>query len=106
VKVYAIYPNLEVFDGTGSLDARAKRVIGIIVEVVVDSLRDGGDSSHHAAIWEGPVETGSPPSLNELADRKGLVALTMRLRSSTGPSRVGVNIFGHLGCLPFCSPVM
>jgi hypothetical protein len=70
---------MEVFDGTGVLSASAAKALKIIAEAVAGSLRDGGDASHHAIVWEGPHVAGTPPLMVPLPDPQSLVAWVGRL---------------------------
>ena len=79
VKVYALLPNLEIFDGSGLLSSDASRVLDVIASIVADSLRQGGDHSHRAIVWDdGPIVVGIPPLVLDMPDRDSLIAVTKR----------------------------
>ena len=79
VRAYVIRPTMDVFDGSGSLRPNAASALALIAEMVADSLRAGGDDSHHAAVWDGPTSVGTPPKLSIVAHRDELVALARKL---------------------------
>lgn len=79
MKAYLISPTMEVFDGTGILNPDANRALSLIAEMVTDSLREGGDCSHRAVVWDGPSIVDQSVSLVALSERDGLVALTRKL---------------------------
>jgi len=62
MKAYVIRPHIDVFDGSGILGVDAAKAMRVIAEVVADSLQQGADKSHDAAIWDGPTKVGTPPS--------------------------------------------
>jgi hypothetical protein len=96
MKAYVIRPNMEVFDGTGSLSADALHALRLLAEVVAESLLQGGDTSHQAAIWDGPVNVGTPPTLVTLPDRQSVVDVASRLLDPNG--LVGGDIRSVVNC--------
>jgi hypothetical protein len=47
--------------------------------MLTDALRQGGDASHAAVVWEGtPIEVGTPPIVTPVPDRDGMIALAKR----------------------------
>lgn len=83
MKAYALFPKMEVFDGSGVLSPDGSRALDLIAKLVVDSLQDGGDVSHKAANWE--EESEAPPSLIALTDRVSLAAHARRCLDPNDP---------------------
>jgi hypothetical protein len=79
VKAYILRPNIDVFDGTGTLAPHAASALQVIAEMVADCLEEGGDTSHHATVSYGPAKVGTPPNVVPLPDRQSLVTLALRL---------------------------
>ena len=79
MKAFVIRPNIDVYDGSGTLGSDAAATLHAIAEMVADSLQQGEDRSHHAATWSGPARVHTPPNLVALSDRESLVALTFKL---------------------------
>jgi hypothetical protein len=96
VKVYAIRPTIDVFDGTGTLTPAAARAIDLIAQMVADVLQAGGDTTHQAVVWEGPSDVDTPPTHSVVADRAGLIALARRLLDPNDP--LGGDIRSGLNC--------
>lgn len=69
MKVYILSPGMDVFDGSGSLTADATRALNLIAEMVADSLREDGDCSHRAVVWDGPSLLDQDASIVALPDR-------------------------------------
>ena len=70
---------MEVFDRAGMLSPDASRALSLIAEMVADRLRDGGDCSHQAVVWDGPSMIDQSGSLVALPDRESLIALTVKM---------------------------
>lgn len=96
MKAYVIRPNMDVFDGTGLLSADAMRTLRLLAEVVADSLVQGGVTSHQAAVWDGRVDVGTPPSLITLPHRQSIIELALRLLDPNG--LIGGDIRSVVNC--------
>ena len=83
MKAYALFPKMDVFDGSKLLSPDARRTLDMIAELVVDCLQDGGDFTHRAAVWD--EESNAPPSLVALADRVSLTAHVLRCLDPNDP---------------------
>lgn len=79
MKAYIISPTMDVFDRTGIISLDASRALFLIAEIVADSLREGGDCTHRAVVWDGPSMIDQSASLIALADRESLIALTGKM---------------------------
>ena len=79
MKAYIFSPTMEVFDRSGALTSDARSALDLIAEMVADSLREGGDCSHQAVIWDGPSVVDQIASLVALSDRESLIAVTRKM---------------------------
>lgn len=110
MKVYLISPAMDVFDGSGVLSPDARKALSLIANMVADSLREGGDCSHQAVIWEGPSVLDQSYSVVALPDRDGVLAAIAKLLDpndlSGGSIRSIINCrsvtFGHDGQAFLC----
>jgi len=50
MKAYFLCPNIDLFEGSGTLGVEAEKAFRAIAEIVADSLQQGDYKSHHAAI--------------------------------------------------------
>jgi hypothetical protein len=96
MKAYLISPTMDVFDGTGTLTSDASRALDLIAGIVADSLRDGGDGSHQAVVWDGPSMVDQHASIVALADRESVISL---LRKMGDPNNlVGGQVRSVINC--------
>lgn len=96
MKAFVIRPTIDVFDGSGALTAEASGALDVVADMVVIALRQGGDTSHRAALWEGVTYAGTPPSLIELLDYKSTLEITLRCLDPNDP--MGGNIRSTTNC--------
>jgi hypothetical protein len=80
MKAYTLRPTMHVFDGSGTLTPSADQALTVIAAMVVQCLRQGGDTSHRAAISEGAmIDIDMPPTIFCVAGKSDLTALIRRL---------------------------
>lgn len=96
MKAYIIRPKMDIFDGNALLATEVARTLRLIAEMVADSLQEGGDKSHQAAVWGGPTEVGTRPTVVRVADRQTLVSLAFRLLDPNDP--LGGDIRSAVNC--------
>lgn len=79
VKAFALLPAGKVYDGTGVLSAEQSSSLDLLAVMLTDALRQGGDDSHAAVIWEdAPIMVGTPPIVTSVSDRDDMIALARR----------------------------
>ena len=79
MKAYVIRPDMDVFDATGTLTTDASQALRVIAQLVTEALRQGGDNSHSAVVWDGPSDVQTTPTIISVSDRAALVATAFRL---------------------------
>ena len=96
MKASLIAPSMDVFDGRGVLTSDGKHALELIAAMVADSLREGGDCSHQAVVWDGPSMLAQSASIVALPERDDMIVL---LGKMLNPSNlVGGSIRSVINC--------
>ena len=79
MRVHILRPKSDVFDGSGKLSQEADATLTIIADLVANHLREGGDCSHRAVVWDGPSMLERTATVRPLGERAEVVKTALRL---------------------------